>query len=77
MGKFIEEFYYGLSFRLAASSRSRTFKSNVSVDAYEYFFTENLSGESKSKFLDFVNSCGIVNGEYNIDSFIMEIPPWR
>ena len=32
MGKFIEEFYYGLSFRLAASSRSRTFKSNVSME---------------------------------------------
>lgn len=33
--------------------------------------TENLSGESKKMFLDFCNAWGVVNGESNLDSFIM------
>ena len=37
----------------------------------EDFLTENLSGESKKKFLEFVNAWGVVNGESNLDSFIM------
>ena len=37
----------------------------------EDYLTENLSGENKKKFLEFVNACGIVNGESNLDSFIM------
>ena len=35
------------------------------------FLTENLSGESKKRFLEFVNAWGVVNGESNLDSFIM------
>ena len=37
----------------------------------EDYLTENLSGESKKKFLDFVNAWGVVNGESNLDSFII------
>ena len=37
----------------------------------EEFLTEALSGENKKKFLDFVNAWGVVNGESNLDSFIM------
>ena len=37
----------------------------------EEFLTEELSGECKKKFLDFVNAWGVVNGESNLDSFIM------
>ena len=37
----------------------------------EDFLTENLSGESKKKFLDFFNAWGVVNGESNLDSVIM------
>ena len=37
----------------------------------EDFLTENLSGESKKKFLDFCNAWSVVNGESNLDSFIM------
>lgn len=37
----------------------------------EDYLTENLSGESKKKFLDFVNAWSVVNGESNLDSFIM------
>ena len=36
----------------------------------EDYLTENLSGESKKKFLDFVNAWGVVNGESNLDSFL-------
>ena len=37
----------------------------------EEFLTEALTGENKKKFLDFVNAWSIVNGESNLDSFIM------
>ena len=37
----------------------------------EVFLTENLSGESKKKFLEFCNDWSVVNGESNLDSFIM------
>ena len=37
----------------------------------EDFLTENLSGESKKKFLEFCNAWSVVNGESNLDSFIM------
>ena len=37
----------------------------------EEFLTEALSGENKKKFLDFVNAWSVVNGESNLDSFIM------
>ena len=37
----------------------------------EDLLTENLSGESKKKFLAFVNAWGVVNGESNLNSFIM------
>ena len=43
------------------------YKSQLNED----FLTENLSGEIKKKFLDFVNAWGVVNGESNLDSFIM------
>lgn len=39
-------------------------------DAEEYL-TEKLTEENKSKFLDYVNAWGVVNGESNLDSFIM------
>lgn len=37
----------------------------------EDFLTEALTGENKKRFLDFVNAWGVVNGESNLDSFIM------
>ena len=37
----------------------------------EDFLTDNLSGESKKKFLEFSNAWSVVNGESNLDSFIM------
>ena len=73
MGKFIEEFYYG-----KLDPQARSTKENKAVQKQmevlminEEFLTENLSGESKKKFLEFSNAWSVVNGESNLDSFIM------
>ena len=73
MGKFIEEFYYG-----NIDPQARSTKQNKAVQKQmevlmlnEDFLTERLSGENKKKFLDFVNAWSVVNGESNLDSFIM------
>ena len=73
MGNFIEEFYYG-----NIDPQARSTKCNKAVqkemttlsDAEEYL-TAKLTGEEKNKFLDFVNAWSVVNGESNLDSFIM------
>ncbi len=73
MGNFIEEFYYG-----NLEPQARSTKENKSVQKQmevlmlnEDFLTDALSGENKKRFLDFVNAWGVVNGESNLDSFIM------
>ena len=73
MLKFIEEFYYG-----NIDPQARTTKENKAVQKQmeilmlnEDFLTDNLSGESKKKFLEFCNAWSVVNGESNLDSFIM------
>ena len=73
MGKFIEEFYYG-----NIDPQARSTKQNKAVQKQmealmlnEEFLTEQLSGEKKKKFLDFVNAWSVVNGESNLDSFMM------
>ena len=73
MGKFIEEFYYG-----NIDPQARSTKQNKAVQKQmevlmlnEEFLTEALSGENKKKFLDFVNPWSVVNGESNLDSFMM------
>lgn len=73
MGKFIEEFYYG-----SLDPQAKSTKENKAVQKQmevlmlkENFLTENLSGESKKKFFDFVNAWDVVDGESNLDSFIM------
>ncbi len=74
MLKFIEEFYYGNLY-----SQSRITKQNKAVQKQmevlmlnEDYLTNNLSGESKKKFLEFVNAWGVVNCESNLDSFVMD-----
>ena len=73
MGNFIEEFYYG-----NLDPQARSTKENKMVQKQmevlmlnEDFLTEHFSGENKEKFLDFVNAWDVVNGESNLDSFIM------
>ena len=73
MLKFIEEFYYG-----NIDPQARSTKENKAVQKQmevlmlnEDYLTENLSGDSKKKFLEFSNAWSVVNGESNLDSFVM------
>lgn len=71
--KFIED-----SITVIIDPQARSTKQNKTVKKQmevlmlnEEFLTEALTGENKKKFLDFVNAWSIVNGESNLDSFIM------
>ena len=73
MGKFIEEFYYG-----NIDPQARSTKENKAVQKQmevlmlnEDSLAEYLSDKNKKKFLEFCNACGVVNGESNLNSFIM------
>lgn len=73
MKNFIEEFYYG-----NIEPQARSIKQNMAVQKQmeilmmnEDFLTITLSDENKKQFLDDVNAWSIVNGEPNLDSFIM------
>ena len=74
MKNFIEEFYYG-----NIEPQARSTKQNKAVQKQmkilmtnEDFLTTALSDKNKKQFLDYVNAWSIVNGESNLDSFIME-----
>lgn len=73
MSKFIEEFYYGnIDPQARSTKQNKTVQKQMEVLMLnEDLLTEALTGENKKKFLDFVNAWGIVNGESNLDSFIM------
>ena len=73
MTNFIEEFYYGnLDPQARSTKQNKTVQKQMEVLMLnEDFLTENLSGESKKKFLEFGNAWSVVNGESNLDSFIM------
>lgn len=73
MGKFIKEFYYG-----NLDSQARSMKQNKIVQKEmavltktEELLTAALSDEQKKWFLDFANAWSVVNGESNLDSFMM------
>ena len=73
MKNFIEEFYYG-----NIEPQARSTKQNKAVQkrmkilmTNEDFLTTALSDKNKKQFLDYVNAWSIVNGESNLDSFIM------
>lgn len=73
MSKFIEEFYYGnIDPQARSTKQNKTVQKQMGVLMLnEEFLTEALTGENKKKFLDFVNAWRIINGELNLDSFIM------
>ena len=73
MKNFIEEFYYGnLDPQARSTKENKTVQKQIGVLMLnEDFLTENLSGESKKNFLEFCNAWSVVNGESNLDSFIM------
>ena len=73
MTYFIEEFYYGnLDPHARSTKESKTVQKQIEVLMLnEDFLTENLFGENKKKFLEFCDAWSVVNGESNLDSFIM------
>ena len=73
MANFIEEFYYGnLDPQARSTKQNKMVQKQMEVLMLnEDFLTEHLLGENKEKFLDFVNTWDVVNGESNLDSFIM------
>ena len=73
MTGFIGEFFYG---NIDPQARSSTQNSAVQKEMqrlsdYEEEMTNQLIGEEKRKFLAYVNAWGVVNGEGNLDSFII------
>ena len=73
MTNFIEEFYYGnLDPQARSTKENKTVQKQMEVLMLnEDFLTENLFGENKKKFLEFCDAWSVVNGESNLDSFIM------
>lgn len=73
MPRFIEEFYYDNIEPQARSTRANKAMSTEMqiLSNTEEFLTEKLTDKNKSKFLDYVNAWSVVNGESNLDSFIM------
>jgi hypothetical protein len=73
MARFIEEFYYGNIDPQARSTRqNKTVQKEMAVlTKTEELLTNALKDEPLKWFLDFANAWSIVNGESNLDSFIM------
>ena len=73
MKDFIKEFYYGNIDPQARSIKQSkaVMKEMQTLNETEEYLTAKLKGEEKSKFLDHVNAWSVVNGESNLDSFIM------
>ena len=73
MKDFIKEFYYGNIDPQARSIKQSkaVMKEMQTLNETEEYLTAKLKGEENSKFLDHVNAWSVVNGESNLDSFIM------
>ena len=73
MTNFIEEFYYGnLDPQARSTKENKTVQKQMEVLMLnEDFLTENLFGENKKEFLEYSDAWSVVNGESNLDSFIM------
>ena len=73
MAGFIEEFYYANIDPQVRSAKPNTAVKNEmqTLSDYEEELTNRLTGEDKKKFLSYVSAWGVVNGEGNLDSFII------
>ena len=73
MARFIEEFYYGnIDPQARSIKQNKTVQKEMAVlTKTEEQLTNALQDEQKKWFLDFSNAWSIVNGEANLDSFIM------
>ena len=73
MARFIEEFYYGnIDPQARSIKQNKTVQKEMAVlTKTEEQLTNALQDEQKKWFLDFSNAWSIVNGESNLDNFIM------
>ena len=73
MARFIEEFYYGnIDPQARSTKQNKTVQKEMAVlTKTEELLTNALTDEPKKWFLDFANAWSVVNGESNLDSFIM------
>lgn len=73
MSRFIEEFYYGnIGPQARSTKENKTVQKQMEVLMNnEDLLTNSLHNEQKKWFLDYVNAWSVVNGESNLDSFIM------
>ncbi|MEE0946860.1 MAG: hypothetical protein U0M42_08570 [Acutalibacteraceae bacterium] len=73
MTRFIEEFYYGnIDPQARSTKQNKTVQKQMEVlMKTEDLLTNTLTDEPKKWFLDFSNAWSVVNGESNLDSFIM------
>ena len=73
MSRFIEEFYYGnIDPQARSTKENKTVQKQMEVLMNnEDLLTNALTGKPKKGFLEYVNDWSIVNGESNLDSFIM------
>lgn len=73
MARFIEEFYYGnIDPQARSTKQNKTVQKEMAVlTKTEELLTNALTDELKKWFLDFANAWSVVNGESNLDSFIM------
>lgn len=73
MSHFIEEFYYGnIDPQARSIKKNKTAQKEMAVlTKNEELLTGALTDETKKWFLDYTNAWSIVNGESNLDSFIM------
>ena len=73
MARFIEEFYYGnIDPQARSTKQNKTVQKQMEIlMKNEELLTGALTDETKKWFLDYTNAWSIVNGESNLDSFIM------
>ncbi len=73
MPRFIEEFYYGnIDPQARSTKQNKTVQKKMEIlMKNEELLTNALTDEPKKWFLDYTNDWSIVNGESNLDSFIM------
>ena len=72
MAKFIEELYYGnIDPQVRSTRQNNKYQKQMEILMLnEDFLTDNLTGENKKKFLEYVNAWCVINGESTLDSFI-------
>ena len=73
MSRFIEEFYYGnIEPQARSTKENKTVQEQIEIlMKNEDLLTNALTDKLKKWVLDYVNAWGVVNGEANLDSFIM------